>query len=93
MSFYSKSAIENNSWGYDEIRNGYQKNFQDSRYTYSLRDPLVEKSNGNVILTGTYIIKRIVGDPLGGITQGHIKWTLTRENGILRILRADYDRL
>jgi hypothetical protein len=93
MSFYSKSAIENNSLGYDEIRNGYQKNFQDSRYTYSLRDPLVEKSNGNVILTGTYIIKRIVGDPLGGITQGHIKWTLTRENGVLRILRVDYDRL
>lgn len=93
MSFYSKSAIENNSLGYDEIRNGYQKNFQDSRYTYSLRDPLVKKSNDNVILTGTYFIKRIVGDPLGGITQGHITWTLTRENGVLRILRADYDRL
>jgi len=93
MSFYSKSAIENNSLDYDEIRNGYQKNFQDSRYTYSLRDPLVEKSDGNVILTGTYIIKRIAGDPLGGITQGHIRWILTRENGVLKILRADYDRL
>jgi len=93
MSFYSKSAIENNSLRYDEIRNGYQKNFQDSRYTYSLRDPLVEKSNGNVILTGTYIIKRVAGEPLGVITQGHIRWTFTRENGFLKILRADYDRL
>lgn len=93
MFFYSKSAIENDNLRYDEIRNGYQKNFQDSRYTYSLKDPRVEKSNGDVVLTGTYVIKRIVGDPLGSITQGRIRWTLTRENGILRILRADYDRL
>ncbi|HXX81231.1 MAG TPA: LysM peptidoglycan-binding domain-containing protein [Thermodesulfovibrionales bacterium] len=93
MLFYSKSAIENNSLRYDEIRNVYQKNFENSRYTYSLRDPLVERSNGNVILTGTYIIKRIVGEPLGGITQGHIRWTLTRENGALKILSVDYDRL
>jgi LysM repeat protein len=93
MSFYSKSAMENNSLRYDEIRSGYQKNFQDSRYTYSLRDPLVQRSNGNIILTGTYIIKKIVGDPLGSVTQGHITWTLTRESGVLRILRADYDRL
>jgi LysM repeat protein len=93
MSFYSPSAIENNSLRYDEIRNGYQRNFQDSRYTYSLRDPVVKKSDGNVILTGTYIIKRIVGDPLGGVTQGTITWTLTRENGVFKILRADYDRL
>ena len=93
MSFYSTSAIENNSLRYDEIRNGYQRNFQDSRYTYSLRDPQVEKSDGNVILTGAYTIKRIQGDPLGGVTQGHIRWTLTRENGGLKILRVDYDRI
>ena len=92
MSFYSKSAVENKSLRYDEIRNGYQKNFQDSRYTYSLSDPLVEKSNGNVILTGNYLIKKIIGEPLGGITQGRIRWTLTRENGALKILTADYDR-
>ena len=93
MSFYSTSAIENNSLRYDEIRNGYQGSFQNSRYTYSLRDPLVERSDGNIILTGNYTIKRIIGDPLGGVTQGHIRWTLTRENGVLKILRVDYDRL
>jgi len=78
---------------YDEIRNGYQRNFQGSRYTYSLTDPQVEKSDDNVILTGAYSIKRIQGDPLGGVTQGHIRWTLTRENGVLKILRVDYDRI
>jgi LysM repeat protein len=93
MSFYSTSAIENNSLRYDEIRNGYQRNFQDSRYTYSLKDLQAERSDGNVILTGTYTIKRILGDPLGGVTQGHIRWTLTRENGVLKILSVDYDRI
>jgi tetratricopeptide (TPR) repeat protein len=93
MSFYSKSAIENNSLRYDEIRNGYQKNFRVSRYAYSLRDPLIEENDGNVILTGAYFIKRIQGGPLDIIAQGHIRWTLTRENGALKILRADYDQL
>lgn len=93
MSFYSRSAVENGSLRYEEIRNGYQKNFQVSRYSYSLKDPLVEKSDGNVILAGTYIIKRILGGPLGVVAQGHIRWTLTRENGVFKILRADYDVL
>jgi len=93
MSFYSRSAVENSSSGYNEIRNGYQKNFQDRRYSYSLKDPLMEESDGNVILTGTYFITRTQGGPLGIVAQGHIRWTLTRENGIFKILRADYDLL
>ena len=93
MSFYSGSAVENNSLGYNEIRSGYQKNFQGSRYSYSLKDLLMEEKDGNVVLMGIYFIRRMQRGPLGIVAQGHITWTLTRENGVLRILRADYDVL
>lgn len=93
MSFYSRSAIENNTAGYNEIRNGYAKNFRVSRYAYSLKDTLMEESDGNVILAGTYVITRIQGNPLGIITQGHIRWMLRKEDGVLKIIRADYDQL
>lgn len=93
MSFYSISAIENGRLRYDDIRRAYQKNFQDNRYTYTLKNPQIQKSDAHVILTGTYSIKKLQGDTAGAITQGNIKWILTRENGALKIINADYGRM
>ncbi len=88
MSFYSSSAIENNRLHYDDIRRAYEKGFRGGRYTYNLSNIRMNKDNGHIILAGTYTIRK----SSGGQTRGNITWTLARENGVLKIIRVDYDR-
>lgn len=93
MSFYSTSAIENNSLRYEDIRHAYEKNFRDNRYTYVLKEVQMKKENNHIILTGAYSIKSIEGVAYGRQTRGNITWTLGREDGALKIIRVDYDRV
>ncbi len=92
MSFYSSSAVENNSLRYDDIRRTYEKSFRNGRYTYILNNIQMKKDNNHIILTGTYIIKGIEGKYKGEQRRGTITWTLDRENGTLKIIRSDYNR-
>ena len=93
MSFYSSSAVENNNLHYDDIKRAYERNFRDNRYEYALRDVQMQKNDDIIILTGTYSIRRLQGGATGTTVQGNIKWTLRRENGSLKIIRVDYDRV
>ena len=87
MSLYSKSATEN-GMGYDDIKRSYQKNFEGGRYSYMLTNPQVRKEGDLVVLTGSFGVKRIgQGQP---ISQGNIRWTLAKENGVLKIVKAEY---
>lgn len=89
MSLYSKSAVENNNLRYDDIRRAYQKSFQGTRYRYVLSDIRLRKDDNQIILTGGYSIKRSDGSAL---SQGSISWTLIKENGVLKIIKAEYNR-
>jgi hypothetical protein len=92
MALYSKSAVENNSLHYDEIRRAYEKNFRNGHYSYALSNVHMQKSDDSLILTGTYNIRRLQGETQGTVTKGNIKWTVGRENGALKIVRVDYNR-
>lgn len=87
MSLYSKSAVEN-GMRFDDIRRSYRKNFEAGRYTYSLRNPQMQKSGDNIVLTGSFGIKKIGEDRR--VTQGNIRWTLVKEEGALKIVKAEY---
>ncbi len=92
MSFYSKSAVEN-GLHYEDIKRAYEKNFQEGRYAYALKNVHVQKSDDLIILTGAYIIRRLQGEAPGNTVQGKITWTLRKEDGSLKIVRADYNRV
>jgi ketosteroid isomerase-like protein len=92
MGFYSKSAVENNTLHYDEIRHAYEENFRNRRYSYSLTNIDMQKSDDHIRVTGTYTIRTLKGDSSGTVTTGNIRWTLKRENGALEIVRVDYNR-
>ncbi len=92
MSFYSTSAVENNSLHYDDIRSEYDRNFRNGSYSYILNNIQLKKDNNHILLTGTYTLKCTEGKFKGEQSRGNITWTLTRENGTLKIIRADYNR-
>jgi hypothetical protein len=93
MNFFSVSAIENNSLHYADIRTFYASNFEGNRYNYTLENVRIEKREDSIIVRGNYSIKKITDDDKTPRAQGIIQWTLTREEGILKILRTDYEKM
>ncbi|HWR58429.1 MAG TPA: secretin N-terminal domain-containing protein [Thermodesulfovibrionales bacterium] len=87
MSLYSTAAVENNSLLYEDIRRAYQEGFRGTRYKYELSNIQARKGDAGIILTGAFVIKKTAGE---AVSQGNITWTLIRENGALKIIRADY---
>jgi Flp pilus assembly secretin CpaC/ketosteroid isomerase-like protein len=87
MSLYSKSATEN-GMNYNDIRRSYRNNFKSGRYSYTLRNPQVRRSGDLVQLTGSFSVKR-TGEE-GPTSQGNIRWTLAKENGVLKIVKVEY---
>jgi pilus assembly protein CpaC len=87
MSLYSKSAVEN-GMNYNDIRRSYQKNFRMGRYSYTLKNPQVQRRDDLVELTGSFSIKR-TGEE-GPVSRGNIRWTLEKEDGVLKIVKVEY---
>lgn len=87
VSLYSTSAVEK-GLHYDEIKKSYRKHFEAGHYTFEMKNPQEQKSGDEIILTGSYSVKK-KGDT-GVLVQGNVKWTLIREGGSLKIIKADY---
>lgn len=87
MSLYSPSVVEDKSLRYEDIRRAYQENFRRGRYRYELSNIRLRRDDGRVVLTGAYAVKRAEG---GALRTGKFEWILVREEGALRIIRADY---
>lgn len=92
IGFFSKYAMENNSLRYSDIRQFYAKNFEGNRYSYTLENVLIEKRGYAIIVWGDYSIKKIADSDKATEAHGTIQWTLTREEGTLKVLRIDYER-
>lgn len=93
MNLFSNYAIENNSLHYADIRKYYASNFEGNRYNYTLGNVRIEKREDSIIVRGDYGIRKITDDDKATRAQGIIRWTLTREEGILKILRIDYEKM
>lgn len=92
MGFFSRSALENGNMRYEDIRRAYKKNFESSRYSYTLKNVDIKSKDSAVVARGDYSIKKITGEDKGHAINGKMHWTLGRENGNLKIVRMDYDR-
>ena len=92
MDLFAKSAIENNKLQYADIRRFYGKNFEGNRYTYTLRNVRIRKSEEPVIVSGDYSISKLAEGDKGPKTEGTIRWTLSKEQGSLKIVRIEYER-
>jgi|MudIll2142460700_1097286.scaffolds.fasta_scaffold51064_2 hypothetical protein len=93
INLFSNYAIENNSLHYADIRKYYASNFEGNRYNYTLENVRIEKREDSIIVRGNYSIKKITDDDKVPRAQGIIQWTLAREEGILKILRIDYEKM
>lgn len=91
MDLFSKSAVENSRLHYADIMRYYKKNFENSRYTYTLKNVRLQKGAEGVIVSGRYSIRKMTDDNKGLKTDGMIRWTLAKENGGLKIVKIDYD--
>jgi curved DNA-binding protein CbpA len=91
MHFYSKSAIENNRLNYEDIRKAYKKSFEAKKYKYGINNVQFQKSGDDIIVTGEYMLTKLNDDNATPI-KGNIRWVISREDGALKIMKADYDR-
>ncbi len=89
MSLYSKSAVENNNLHYDDIRRAYQKSFSGGHYKYALSNLQMGKGDNRIMLSGVYILRKADG---GAVSRGNITWTLSKENGVLKIIKVEYNK-
>ena len=93
INLFSNYVIENNSLNYADIRKYYASNFEGNRYNYTLENVRVEKREDSIIVRGNYSIRKVTDDDKATRAQGIIQWALTREEGTLKILRIDYDKM
>ncbi|MBI5181965.1 MAG: DnaJ domain-containing protein [Nitrospirae bacterium] len=92
LSFFSKSATENNKMDYDKIKEAYKRNFTGKQYKYTLKKIQLQAKDDLTIVTGEYNIKKTKGRKKGSPVTGDIIWTLKSEEGNLKIVKIDYDR-
>lgn len=92
IRFYSRKALENNTLDYPAIRAAYEKSFEKYRFQYGLKDMEFQKQGDAIIVHGGYHITRSDKGEKREI-KGRITWVLKHEDGVLKIVKADYNRL
>jgi hypothetical protein len=91
MGLRSREIIENNSLRYEDVRTFYKTTFEGGRHRYNLRDVKIERGSDGFIVNGIYRIEKLSGSDKGATAGGRISLTLRKEDGALRLVRADYD--
>lgn len=91
MTFFSRSATESNM-RYDDVRAAYSKHFENSKYSFVLKNVSIQRKDNAIVVTGDYSIKRLTGRERGPAINGKARWILNREDGSLKITKVDYDR-
>lgn len=95
LSFFSKSATENNILTYEGIRETYGDLFEKRlyRFRYSIGNTVAREKEKSVIISGSFVMKGRADDGTDRTRKGTLTMTLERENGKLRIkrLQKKYD--
>ena len=94
MTFFSRKAIENRMLTYADIREIYQRTFENSdSLRYDLKIYTVQTYKESTIVTGRYeVIQIFKASPLRKVYKGNIQWELIREDGALKIKVINYGR-
>jgi len=92
LSFFSTKALQNQKEGFERIRKVYSDFFDQSQEVqYHMEDTKIEIYQNGVEVRARYKLDQLLKK--GGERKswrGNIRWTLTKENGGLKILSLDY---
>jgi curved DNA-binding protein CbpA len=92
LSLFSARAVQNDKDGIDDIRKTYSDFFNQSQeLQYRLENTTIEIYQNAVGVRARYRVDQTVGRGREQkVWRGGIRWTLVRENGMLRIRHLDY---
>ena len=93
MSLFSRSAVENNTLTYNEIRNAYKETFREKINNYRIINMDIRTDGQTATVSGIYNINRYVSPEDRWVRySGKIVWKLIRENSQIRIISTNYDK-
>jgi hypothetical protein len=94
MTLFSRSAIENDAIDYNGIHHIYARTFEGKKNKYQITSLEIRPMEYFTLVSGIYYIERLTlstGQKIKG--RGKINWRLIKEDGEIKILRADYREL
>ncbi len=93
LSLFSRSAVENNTLTYNEIRNAYKETFGEKINHYKIINMDIRTDGQTATVSGIYNINRYISSDDRWVRySGKIVWRLKRENDQLRIISTNYDK-
>jgi curved DNA-binding protein CbpA len=93
LSFFSLKAIQNQKFGFEEIRKIYANFFNRSlELRYHIRDMKIEIYENVVEVKARYEVSQRLKKGEEKAWRGNIRWVLIREDGVLKILSLDYQQ-
>jgi len=93
LSLFSRSALENNTLTYNEIRNAYSETFSEKIKQYKIINMDIKTDGQTAIVSGIYNVNRYISTHDRWVRySGKIVWKLIRENHQLRIISTNYDK-
>jgi hypothetical protein len=92
LSTFSSKAVQNQKEGFDEIRKIYANFFnQSQQIQYKLENMKIEIYQNIVEVKGNYEVdQKLKKKGEKKIWKGPIRWTLVKEQGVLKIISIDY---
>ena len=92
LSLFSSNAVQNQKEKLEEIRRVYARFFNQSQeLRFSLLERNIELYQNAVEVQGRYRIdQKLKKEETSRSVTGQIRWVLTREKGILKILYLDF---
>ncbi|MDP2156521.1 MAG: DnaJ domain-containing protein, partial [Nitrospirota bacterium] len=93
ISLFSRSAVENNTLTFNEIRNAYKETFSEKINHYRILNMDIRTDGQTAAVSGVYNINRFISAEDRWVRySGKIAWKLIRENSQLRIISTNYDK-
>ncbi len=93
LSLFSRSAVENNTLTYSEIRTAYKETFGEKINHYKIHNMDIRTDGQTATVSGVYNINRYISaDDRWVRYSGKIVWKLVREDAQLRIISTNYDK-
>jgi curved DNA-binding protein CbpA len=92
MSFFSRSAVENNRLNYAAIQNVYKETFSNKIIHYKLQDMKIRIAGPGALVSGIYDLNFFLSEENRSVSySGKIYWKLIKENNSLKIISMNYD--
>jgi curved DNA-binding protein CbpA len=93
MALFSRSAVENSTMSYQDIRNAYRETFREKINNYRIQNMEIRTEGQKATVSGIYMVNRYLSIEDRWVKfTGKITWRLQRENSQLKIVSTNYDK-